>query len=165
MRHWAVIVPAERYAQERLLRNAAVRIDAPEPAEPGDRVALIAATVPPVVFGLGVARGDGWIRYTRRLFDRPLPADGLAAGPLPGEAYAALAAQAGAAQPVRAWLVGVDLPVEAESPAEAVRQYWSYLRELGPGELPAFVAPVGDELAMQAYLLGEQTNLDPEEPD
>jgi hypothetical protein len=64
---------------------------------------------------------------------------------------------------MRTWLVGVDLPVEAESPAEAVRRYWSYLRDLGPGELPAFVAPIEDELAMQAYLLGEQAALDPED--
>ena len=59
--------------------------------------------------------------------------------------------------------VSVDLPVEAETPGEAVRQFWSYLRELGPRELPAFVAPLGDELAMQAFVLGEETNLDPEE--
>ncbi|MBO0870643.1 MAG: hypothetical protein J2P15_18970, partial [Micromonosporaceae bacterium] len=63
----------------------------------------------------------------------------------------------------RVWLVSVDLPVEAGTPGEAVRQFWSYLNDLGPRELPAFVAPLGEELAMQAYLLGEQTNLDPEE--
>jgi len=32
-------------------------------------------------------------------------------------------------------------------------------------ELPAFVWPYGDELAMQAFVLGEETNLDPEEDD
>lgn len=61
------------------------------------------------------------------------------------------------------WLVSVYLPIEAETRGEAVRQFWSYLRELGPRELPAFVSPLGDELAMQAYLLGEVANLDPEE--
>jgi hypothetical protein len=162
MRHWAVVVPAERYAQERMVRNAELRVPG---VDPGDRVALIAATAPPVVFGLAVGVRAGWLRYTRRLFDAPLPADGLAAGPLAEDAYATLAAKAGPAEPVRAWLVGVDLPIEAESPAEAVRQFWSYLHELGPQELPAFVAPAGDELAMQAYLLGEQANLDPEEDD
>ncbi len=61
------------------------------------------------------------------------------------------------------WLVSLDLPVEAGSAAEAARRFWQYVRELGPGELPTYVAPVGDELAMRAYLLGEPTNLDPEE--
>jgi hypothetical protein len=63
------------------------------------------------------------------------------------------------------WLVSVDLPIEAESPAEAVRQFWGYLRELGPRELPAFVWPSGRELDMRAYLLDEPANLDPEEDD
>lgn len=72
-------------------------------------------------------------------------------------------ARLGPAPDRRAWLVSVDLPIEAETPAEAVRQFWTYVRQLGPGELPAYVAPVGDELAMRAYLLGAQVNLDPEE--
>ena len=55
------------------------------------------------------------------------------------------------------------MPIEASTPAEAVRAFWTYAAELGPRELPTFVAPVGDELAMQAYVLGEPTNLDPEE--
>ena len=66
-------------------------------------------------------------------------------------------------KPRRAWLVSVDLPVEAESRAEAVRQFWAYVHDLGPAQLPAFVSPAGDELAMQAYLLGEPTDLDPEQ--
>jgi hypothetical protein len=36
---------------------------------------------------------------------------------------------------------------------------------LGPRELPAYVSPTGNELAMQAYLLGAEANLDPEEDD
>jgi hypothetical protein len=44
-----------------------------------------------------------------------------------------------------------------------VRQFWSYVLELGPAELPTFVSPSGDELAMQAFVLGEQANQDPEE--
>jgi hypothetical protein len=65
----------------------------------------------------------------------------------------------------RSWLVSVDLPIEAATAAEAVRAFWGYVQELGPAELPTFVAPSGDELAMQAYLLGAPTNLDPEEDD
>lgn len=63
------------------------------------------------------------------------------------------------------WLVSVALPIEARSRAEAVREFWRFVAELGPWELPAFVSPARDELAMQAYLLGEPTNLDPEPDD
>lgn len=59
--------------------------------------------------------------------------------------------------------MSVDLPIEAATPAEAVGQFWAYLRELGPEELPAFVAPTDDELAMQAYVAGEPHDLDPED--
>jgi hypothetical protein len=61
------------------------------------------------------------------------------------------------------WLVSVDLPIEADTPAGAVAEFWSYLRELGPEQLPVFVSPVDDELAMRAYLAGEPHDLDPEE--
>jgi hypothetical protein len=65
----------------------------------------------------------------------------------------------------KSWLVTVALPIEASSPAEAVGEYWRYVRELGPGELPAYVSPMGDELDMIPYVGGEPTNLDPEEDD
>ena len=161
MGYWAVAVPAQRYAQERLVGNVSLAV-APGPA-PGDRVALLAEVDPPVVFGLGTVGRDGRVHYTRRLFDTPLPADALQPGPLTADDFAALAAEAGPADPVRTWFVGVDLPIEAETPAEAVRRYWSYLHDLGPTELPAFVAPVDDELAMQAYVMGHEAALDPEE--
>jgi hypothetical protein len=173
MRHWAVVIPADRYARERQVHNDRLTYgDQPavSDATPGDRVALIAQTDPPVLFGLGEAVAGGGVRYTRRLFDRPLPAEGLitvAAGRrtdrLDGEAFARIEAAAGPPGPRAAWLVSLDMPIEAESPAEAVRQFWSYVRDLGPSELPAFVSPAGDELSMQAYLLGAETNLDPEE--
>jgi len=160
MGHRAVVVSAQRYAQERLVGNAELRL----PGVPaGEYVVLVAATDPPVVFGLGRSVRVDTVRYTRRLFDAPLPAPGLADGPVSPEVFAAVAAQAGPAAPVRTWLVGVDLPVEAESPAEAVRRYWTYLRDLGPTELPAYVAPLDDELAMQAYVMGQEAALDPEE--
>ena len=63
----------------------------------------------------------------------------------------------------RTWLVSVDLPIEAPTPADAVAQFWAYLRDLGPDQLPAYVAPIEDELAMQAYVGGEPHELDPEE--
>ncbi len=68
-----------------------------------------------------------------------------------------------AAGPRKTWLVSLDLPIEADSPAEASRLFWSYVRELGPRELPTFVSPSGDELAMRAMVGGEQVRLDPEE--
>jgi hypothetical protein len=63
------------------------------------------------------------------------------------------------------WLVSVDLPIEAATPAEAVQQFWAYVRDLGADELPAFVSPTGDELAMQAYVAGVPHDLDPEDDD
>jgi hypothetical protein len=57
----------------------------------------------------------------------------------------------------------VSLPIEADSPAQAVADFWSYVCELGAGELPAYVSPADDELALRAYLHGEPANLDPEE--
>ena len=39
------------------------------------------------------------------------------------------------------------------------------MQQLGPRELPVFVSPSGDELAMQAFVLGEEANQDPEEAD
>jgi hypothetical protein len=63
----------------------------------------------------------------------------------------------------RTWLVSLDLPIEAATPAEAAAEFWVYLHELGPDQLPVFVAPAGDELAMQAYLAGVPHDLDPED--
>ena len=64
---------------------------------------------------------------------------------------------------MRTWLVSLDLPIEADTAADAVREFWVYVRSLGPEELPTFVSPTGDELAMQAMVAGEPVNLDPEE--
>ncbi len=66
---------------------------------------------------------------------------------------------------MRTWLVSLDLPIEADTAADAVREFWAYVRALGPDELPTFVSPTGDELAMQAMVAGEPVNLDPEEDD
>ena len=63
------------------------------------------------------------------------------------------------------WFVSLTLPVEASSPAEAVGEFWAYVDKLGPGQLPVFVWPRGDELAMRAYVGPEKVNLDPEEDD
>jgi hypothetical protein len=132
------------------------------------------------------------VKYVHKRLDDPLPtvepaddATGAAAAKTTADAAATTAAGAaagagaideatfatiraalgGAGQAVRekVWMVSLDLPIEAPSPAEAVRRFWSYVRELGPVELPTYVSPAGDELAMQAFVLGEEANLDPEE--
>ena len=63
----------------------------------------------------------------------------------------------------QSWLVSVAIPIEAATRAEAVQQFWSHVQALGPAELPAYVWPYGDELAMQAFVLGAEANQDPEE--
>lgn len=118
------------------------------------------------------------VEYVRRYLDRPVPvgeagcggyAERAAAAPVPLAAadYAALTGRLGptGTQPVRDWMVSLDMPIEASSPAEAVRVFWTYVRQLGPAELPAFVWPHGDELAMRPYVLGTEHEMDPEEED
>ncbi|HEV7899437.1 MAG TPA: hypothetical protein VGP31_16520 [Planosporangium sp.] len=187
MAHWAVLVPHERYAAERLFLHDSFELTGlagPLPAV-GDEVALVAGTAEPVVFALGRVVASGAddhdpddpdagqpaatldIAYTHRLFDEPLPADGLTAEsgahPVEDDWFAVLADKAGAERRAkRGWMVNLYLPIEATTPVEAVRAFWTYVQQLGPRELPAFVSPVGDELAMQAYVLGEVANLDPE---
>ncbi|WP_030443209.1 hypothetical protein [Actinoplanes subtropicus] len=113
--------------------------------EPGlaDGSALAAAGGGPVL-----AAGGGPVEVEPQVFRR------LAA---------ALGAEPGPGTPT--WLVSLALPIEAATPADAVRQFWTHVVELGPRELPAYVWPSGDELAMQAFVLGEEANQDPEEDD
>ena len=45
---------------------------------------------------------------------------------------------------------------------------WTKIERPGaskPVELPTYVWPLGDELAMQVFVLGEEANQDPEEED
>jgi hypothetical protein len=163
MRHWVILVPADRYQEELLFRRDHISLPVLDAGlVSGDLAVLVADVSPPVVFGWGRLSGSQ-VRYDRRLLDAPVPAGDLRPGPLDGAAFAEIERAAGRPARRATWMVSVDLPIEAESPAEAVRQFWSYVRELGPRELPAFVSPIGDELAMSAYVLGGETNLDPEE--
>jgi len=167
MGQWAVIVPADRWATERLFEHETLAVTVPG-AQPGDEVLLVAGAEPQAV-AVGRVTAPGEVTYTRRAFDEPVPADDLKltdeVSELDAEAFARVAGRIGAAARRKPWLVSVAMPIEAGSPAEAVRQFWSYVAELGPAELPTFVWPSGDELAMQAFVLGVEANQDPEEED
>jgi hypothetical protein len=147
-----VFVAGDRFEQERLYAHDTIAV--PE-AQPGDQVVLVAAVEPPVVFGLGEATTAGLVTYTWKNVD-----DGM-----PFSAREDPAVYASRVEPRRSqvWMVSLDLPIEAPTAAEAVRRFWSYVRELGPQELPTYVSPAGDELALQAFVLGEEANQDPEE--
>ena len=169
MAYWAIVVPVERYAAERLFLHETLELtglDGPLPAA-GDEVALVSGAAEPVVFALGrvLARTSDDnpddpgseetvnaldIGYTHRLFDAPLPADGLAGGPgvhrLDADRFVTLVDKAGADRRVdgakREWLVGLYLPIEAATQAEAVRAFWTYTLQLGPrARLPAGQRP------------------------
>jgi hypothetical protein len=172
MAQWAVVIPGERLAVERLYHRDAIELNGQEGPAPGDDVLLVAAgSEPAAVVATGRVEQAAPLRiaYLRRCFDDPVEAGDLtvdtAVTRLDAATYRALADRLAPPARVTTWLVSVDLPIEAESPAEAVRRFWSYVTELGPRELPAFVSPSDDELAMQAYVLGEPANLDPEEED
>lgn len=168
MGYWALVLTAEEYANERLFANVSVPVTG---VALDDQVIMVApgAAHDAVCFGLGRVRGAGAVTYTHRIFDEPLAFRAMPPGlhRLDADEYAAVADRIGAQHRVdadkRTWLVSVDLPIEAATPAEAVREFWTYVLRLGPSELPAYVSPSGDELAMTAYVLSEPANQDPEE--
>lgn len=186
---WAVLLPPGRYEAERLVHHDTLELTGAGGPRPraGDQVAVL-ADEPSRLVALGQVTDAGdrrpegpedprperdeprlVITYTRRSFDTPVPADALTVDgpitPLHPTAFQALADQLGPPPPRQPWMVSLNLPIEATSPAEAVREFWAYVQELGPRELPAFVWPSGDELAMQVFVLGAEANQDPEEDD
>ncbi|MFE9689060.1 hypothetical protein [Micromonospora sp. NPDC005806] len=187
---WAVLLPAERYEAERLVHHDTLELtglDGAARPRPGDPVAVLVdeplrlVALGRVALATAETREDPddpqseagpgalVVTYTRRVLDEPVPVDGLAlTGPVTGldlAVWRELADRIGPPPARRSWLVSLDLPIEASAPAEAVRLFWSYVQELGPRELPAFVSPAGNELAMQAFVLGAEANQDPEEDD
>jgi hypothetical protein len=171
MAHWAVTIADQRWATERLFHHDTLTLAGVPAVAADDEVLLVAGDQVVALARAGKAEGgDLVLTYLRRSFDAPVPAAGLAltaeVTPLEPATFDRLAAALGAGRgPGRAWLVSVALPIEAASPADAVRQFWSHVLELGPAELPAYVWPSGDELAMQAFVLGAEANQDPEEDD
>jgi hypothetical protein len=174
MAQWAVVISDKRYEAERLFHHDTLDMTAVDGAEHlalGDELLVLVGEQHAMVVALGQVRqspaGPLVISYTHRVFDEPQPADQLALDGvltrLDPAAYRAVAGRFAPPADNTTWLVSLDLPIEANSPAEAVRQFWTYVMQLGPRELPAFVWPAGDELAMQAFVLGDEANLDPEE--
>ncbi|MFV2017631.1 hypothetical protein [Micromonospora sp. LOL_023] len=185
---WAVVIPTSRYEAERLFHHDALELTGLDGrARPafGAPVLIVTDGDQPLVVALGrvgaAAGGEEGgetragepeplvVHYTCRAFDDPVPAASLTlTGPVTAvdvATYRALAGQLAPTGDRRTWLVSLDLPIEAPTAAEAVRLFWSYVRDLGPRELPTFVYPSGDELAMQAFVLGAEANQDPEEDD
>lgn len=170
MAQWAVTLPAEQWATERLFHNESVTVAGAAGAVAPDEEVLLVADGN-VVALCRAAKTDGddlVLAYLRRQFDDPIPAGELDAGPtgaVDPETFRRLAARlrGESAANLPHWLVSVAMPIEAATPADAVRQFWSHVRELGPAELPAYVWPSGDELSMLAFVLGAEANQDPEE--
>ena len=171
MAQWSVNIPDEQWATERLFQHDVVTVaGGPAAVSPGDEALLVAGDH--VVALARVEKADGGelvLAYQRRAFDEPVPAGELTGrdpvGVVDAEVFRRFAGRLGAPADKQSWLVSVAMPIEATSPAEAVRQFWSHVAELGPGELPTYVWPSGDELAMQAFVLGVEANQDPEEED
>jgi hypothetical protein len=173
MAQWAVVIPAEQWATERLFQHDTLTVPGTPGVtpEPGDEVLMLAGDAEPRAVAVGTVlaeRSDALLlSYRRRAFDEAAPAADLklteAVTALPAETFQRLTERLGGDPDRQTWLVSLSLPIEAGSPAEAVRQFWTYVQELGPAELPAFVSPSGDELAMQAFVLGAEANQDPEE--
>ncbi len=173
MAQWAVIIPADRWATEQLFHHDTLTVSGGAgPVGPDDEVLLVAGGA--VVALAQAVRADGddlVLAYTRRAFDQPVPADDLGlddetrTAAVDPDVFRRLAGAIGGVADKKTWLVSVALPIEAATPADAVRQFWSHVLELGPIELPTYVWPSGDELAMQAFVLGEEANQDPEEED
>jgi hypothetical protein len=201
MAQWAVTIPADQWATERLYHNETVTLPGSAGAVAPDEEVLLLADAQ-VVALTRAAKTDGddlVLAYLLRAFDAPLPAPALSApdsavsesaasgsaalGSTPPDLSAAgtpvevapdefrrltaalsqVAGEPGPGTPT--WLVSLALPIEAATQADAVRQFWTHVAELGPKELPTYVWPSGDELAMQAFVLGEEANQDPEEED
>ncbi|KUL29378.1 hypothetical protein [Actinoplanes awajinensis] len=166
MAQWSVIIDSEQWATERLFQQDVVVVrGGPAGAAAGDEALLIADGN---VVGLARVEKAGEylaLAYQRRAFDEPIPFPAATGGPVAEADFRRYADRLSRAQPKRSWLVSVAMPIEATGPAEAVRQFWSHVNELGPRELPTYVWPSGDELAMQAFVLGVEANQDPEEDD
>jgi hypothetical protein len=165
MRYWLLALDDDEYTEQQ-----AYEVEAVEPARAlprgaadGDEVALAG---PEGVFALGQIDGPA-VAYRRRLVEPAPTAESAEAAEgwteLKPDVWEALVRTLPTPDRRSDWLVTLSLPIEAVDKAEAVRQFWSYIRSLGPKELPTFVAPYGRELEGTSFLLGVEHEQDPEE--
>lgn len=168
MRYWLLLLNEDDFTEQQAYEVDSVKPVAGVPAEAGegDEVALAG---PGGVFALGAVEGEA-VAYRRRL-EEPSEAAAAVAGVTDAEDWRSLGPQEWeellgllpTAERRSDWLVTLALPVEAVDRAEAVRLFWSYVRSLGPTELPTFVARYGHEIDGTAFLLGAEHEQDPEE--
>lgn len=164
MRYWLLALNEDEYTEQQAYEVEAVETAArPEGASDGDEVAV---SGPEGVFALGEVDG-ATVAYRRRL-EAPAATVASVGAPegwteLNPEAWEDLVRTLPTPERRRDWLVTLSMPIEAVDKAEAVRQFWSYIRSLGPKELPTFVAPYGRELEGTSFLLGVEHEQDPEE--
>lgn len=179
MRYWLLALNDDEFTEQQAYEVEAVEVAAalPEGASDGDEVALAG---PEGVFALGEVDGPA-VAYRRRLEEPAKTVEGgesaLAGGrvysspdfaeegwtELDPDAWEHLVRTLPTPERRSDWLVTLSMPIEAVDKAEAVRQFWSYIRALGPKELPTFVAPYGRELEGTSFLLGVEHEQDPEE--
>lgn len=174
MRYWLLALQDDEYTEQQAYEVDAVApsADLPEGAEDGDEVAMAG---PEGVFALGEVVGGtaegGAVAYRRRLEEPSQTAETvkvyadetLGWTALNPESWEALVRSLPTPERRSDWLVTLSMPIEAVDKAEAVRQFWSYIRSLGPKELPTFVSPYGRELEGTSFLLGVEHEQDPEE--
>ncbi|THV42832.1 hypothetical protein [Glycomyces buryatensis] len=162
MRYWLLALNEDDFTEQQAYEVDSVEAAGSLPAglAEGDEIALAG---PRGVFALG--RFDGTAVVYRRRLESPVESDELSEGwseYLP-DAWEALMRAMPVPERKGDWMVSLSMPIEASDRAEAVRQFWSYARSLGPAELPTFVAPYGRELEGTSFLLGEEHEQDPEE--
>lgn len=171
MRYWLLALNDDEFTEQQAYEIEAIEPAAalPAGAGDGDEVALAGAEG---VFALGTV-ADKAVAYRRRLEEPVKTAATIRsdANAEEGEGWTALDPEAWEEligtlpTPERRsdWLVTLSMPIEAVDKAEAVRQFWSYIKALGPKELPTFVSPYGRELEGTSFLLGVEHEQDPEE--
>jgi hypothetical protein len=164
MRYWLLALNEDEYTEQQAYEVEAVELPArPEGAADGDEVALAG---PDGVFALGEVDGSA-VAYRRRLEEPAKTVESSAAEAgwteLNPDVWEDLVRALPTPERRSDWLVTLSMPIEAVDKAEAVRQFWSYIRSLGPKELPTFVAPYGRELEGTSFLLGVEHEQDPEE--
>ena len=163
MRYWLLVLSEDDFTDQQTYEVEAVEPAAGPPAgaADGDEVALAG---PEGVFALGELSGASVV-YRRRFEKLHETAAAASEGwsELDVQSWEELVRALPASERRSDWLVSLTIPVEASDRAEAVRRFWSYVRSLGPEELPVFVAPYRRELEGVSFLLGSVHEEDPEE--